>query len=387
MINIDSGYLRKLLSNLVRINSCNPSLTPGSPGEGEIGEFISGVMRDLGLTVNMHVLGPNRVNVVGILKGEGSGRSLMLNGHVDTVGVEGMKDPFSGDYRNGRIYGRGSQDMKGSVAAMIAAAKAVLDSGKQLAGDLIITAVADEEYASIGTADIVRNYTADAAIVTEPTDMRICRAHRGFIWYEIESLGKAAHGSRYEVGVDAIMRMGRFLAELDKLEQAVRQRPPHPLAGPPSLHASLINGGTEVSVYSANCQLQVERRTAPGEIADTVTAEFQEIIDRLQAADPSLQLRLNPFLERPPFEIDADADIVGVTDKILEKRIGKKQPHFGATFWTDAALLMEAGIDTILLGPIGDGLHSKEEWVDMDSVVDLAHVLAETALEFCGTTG
>ncbi|HXF62634.1 MAG TPA: ArgE/DapE family deacylase [Caldilineaceae bacterium] len=385
-LHIDEPYLTRTLVDLVQINSANPSLTPGSPGEAAIGDYVAGAMRALGLHVTVHTLGPNRVNVVGIRPGAAAGgRSLMWNAHMDTVSAEGMAAPFSADVRAGRLYGRGSQDMKGSLAAMLAAVKALNEAQVTLAGDLLLTAVADEEYASIGTADIVKRYRADAAIVTEPTDLALCLAHRGFIWFTVETTGRAAHGSRYDEGIDAIMHMGRFLAELDRLEQELRARPPHPLAGPPSLHASIIQGGSELSVYPASCTLQVERRTAPGESVDQATQELQAIIDRLRAADPAVQATVQPFLSRAPFAVAEDAPIVQVLDHALARRLGQAPAHTGAAFWTDAALLAEAGIESVLLGPVGRGLHSAEEWVDLRSVVDLAAVLAAAAIDYCGS--
>ncbi len=383
---IDERFLTQTLVDLVQIDSRNPSLAPDGPGEAAIGEYIADTLTKLGLDVTTHELEFDRVNVVGILKGVGGGRSLLLNGHTDTVGVKGLEEPFSGTIRDGKLYGRGSQDMKGSLAAMMAAVKALVDAKISLVGDVMITAVADEEYVSIGTADIVKHYTADAAIVTEPTDLAICRAHRGFIWYEVETIGRAAHGSRYDEGIDANMRMGRFLAELDKLEKALRNsdsRPPHPLAGPPSLHASIIKGGTEMSIYSDHCLLQVERRTTPDESEPQVTQELQDIIDKLATEDPTFRATVKPYVERSPFEIEASADIVRTAEAAVTRRLGKAPAHTGASFWTDAALLAAAGIETILLGPVGHGLHSAEEWVDLSSVLDLAHILAETSVDFC----
>jgi acetylornithine deacetylase len=382
---IDEQFLTQTLVDLVQIDSRNPSLAPDGPGEAPIGEYVAGTLTELGLDVTTHQLESARVNVVGILEGTGNGRSLLLNGHLDTVGVEGMEEPFSAAIRDGRLYGRGSQDMKGSLAAMMAAIKALVDAAIPLAGDVIITAVADEEYLSIGTEDVVKHYTADAAIVTEPTDLALCRAHRGFVWYKVETIGRAAHGSRYDEGIDANMRMGRFLAELDKLEKELRQRPPHPLAGPPSLHAPLIKGGTEISIYAARCLLQLERRTIPGESEPQATRELEDIIDTLAKDDPTFKATVEPTFERSPFEIGTDADIVRVVEAAATERLGKAPTHAGATFWTDAALLAAAGIDTVLLGPVGGGLHSAEEWVDLASVLDLAHILAETCVSFCGS--
>jgi acetylornithine deacetylase len=294
-----------------------------------------------------------------------------------------MDNPFSGQIRDGRLYGRGAQDMKGSLAAMIGATKALVDSGQQLAGDLLVTAVADEEYESIGMEHLVKTVTADGAIVTEPTEMTLCRAHRGFIWYEVETIGRAAHGSRYTEGIDANMRMGRFLCRLDRLEKELRQREPHPLAGPPSLHAAILRGGTEVSVYAASSHLTLERRTIPGETQDQTTAELQAIVDQLAAEDKTFKATVKAAFRREPFEIVASAPIVQATERAMAAQLVAEPVHTGQTFWTDAAILAAAGVDTVLLGPVGQGLHSAEEWVDLASVHDLAAILAQTAVNFC----
>lgn len=383
-LQVDESFITRTLQELVRINSINPSLSPRGNGEFEIGMYVAECLQGLGLEATVYALEPGRVNVVGRLPGTGDGRSLLLNAHMDTVGVDGMVgDPFAGDIRDGRLYGRGAQDMKGSLAAMIGAAKALIDSAITPAGDLLITAVADEEYRSIGTEDLVRRVHADAAIVTEPTEMTLCRAHRGFIWYDVETFGRAAHGSRFQEGIDANMRMGRFLARLEGLERELRQRPAHPLAGPPSLHAAKLQGGSEISVYAAHCLLQIERRTAPGESEASATAELQAIIDQLTDEDPTFQARVTAAFLREPLEVAADAPIVQALESAMARRLGGKPAHTGQTFWTDAAILSAAGMDTVLVGPIGGGLHSAEEWVDLQSVYDLAYILAQTAIDFC----
>jgi len=382
---IDKSYLTKLTQELVQIDSTNPSLSADGKGEAEIGLYVADRLRELGLEAIVSEVGIGRPNTIGVLKGSGGGKSLLLNAHLDTVGVEGMRiDPFGGELKDGRVYGRGAQDMKGSLAAMIAAAKAIQDAGIRLRGDLLITAVADEKHTSIGTETLIREFKADGAIVTEPTDMRICRAHRGFIWFEVETSGRAAHGSRYKEGIDANMRMGRFLVELEKLEQELLRREPHELAGPPSLHAAMIQGGTEISKYAAHCKLTIERRTVPGETVEKATAELQEIIDRLAGQDPTFKATVKATFRREPFEVREDAEIVSSVENALVKRLGHRPEHSGATFWTDAALIAEAGMETVLLGPIGQGLHSAEEWVAIDSLTDLAAVLADTAINYCG---
>lgn len=273
--------------------------------------------------------------------------------------------------------------MKGSLASMLGAAKALKDAGTHLKGDLIITAVADEEFGSIGTEHILKEFTADAAIVTEPTDMQLCLAHRGFIWYKVKISGHAAHGSRYDVGIDANMHMGRFLAKLEDLGNELRHRLPHPLTGPPSLHAALLKGGTAVSVYAASSELHIERRTIPGEVETTCTAELQAIIDQLAGEDFKFQATLEAYLERPTFETDGSTSIVSAAQAALENHLGEPQNHKGVPFWTDAALIASSGIETVLIGPKGDGLHSVEEWVDIQSVFNLASILAEITAAYC----
>jgi acetylornithine deacetylase len=384
---IREDYVTGVLQQLVQIESTNPTLSADNSGEEAIASFLASRCADLGLEVALYEVEPQRLNVLGTLTGSGGGPSLMLNGHVDTVGVEGMSDPFGGKIKDGRLYGRGSQDMKGSLAAMLGAVKAIIDNAIDLKGDLHLAFVVDEETKSIGTADLVHQLKTDAAIVTEPTDLHVCRAHRGFIWFEVTVYGRAAHGSRYEEGIDAIMHMGRFLAALDDLEQELRRRPAYPLTGPPSLHASMIEGGTEISVYPALCKLTLERRTTPGETVETATAELQAIIDRLADEDPTFKAELEATFDRDPFEVSADAAIVQTLDDVMGRHMDQERPHRGASFWTDAALLAGAGIETVLIGPTGAGLHSAEEWVELQSVYDLAQILAETAVAYCGVEG
>ena len=384
MIAIDQAYLTHILADLVRIESINPGLSPGGTGEARAATYTAEAMRALGLHVEYQQLAPQRANAVGVLSSSGNGPSLMLNAHLDTVGVEGMHGPFSANVRDGKLYGRGSQDMKGSLAAMLAAAKALIDGGVHLKGDLVLAAVADEENESIGTQEVIRTHPTQAAIVAEPTDMQLCLAHRGLVYFTIDVHGKAAHGSRYDLGIDAILYMSRFLSELENLEADLRQRPSHPLVGPPSLHASTIRGGTEISTYPAECHLEFEWRTIPGDTVEAASAELQSILDRLTAADPKFRAELNIFQARQPHEVSPEAPIVGAVADVLQSRLGFTPMLTGAPFWTDAALLSEAGVQAVVLGPNGAGLHSEVEWVDLQSCVDLAAVLAEAAIRYCG---
>ncbi|MGD2155300.1 MAG: ArgE/DapE family deacylase [Anaerolineales bacterium] len=382
-LRVDSQYLVRTLSDLVKINSINPSLSTGGAGESEIADYVADNLRQLGLRVETHEPQPGRISVVGKLKGRGGGRSLMLNAHTDTVGVEGMKAPFSPHIRAGKLYGRGAYDMKGSLAACMAAVKALVGEGVELGGDLLVAAVADEEYESIGTADLVQRYSVDGAIVTEPTQMKICLAHKGFSWLEVETVGRAAHGSRFEEGIDANLMMGRFLFELEALIQELTRRERHALIGPPSMHVSKIQGGTELSMYAAACTALIERRTLPSESEEQVVAEIQAIIDRLSGADPKFKAGVESFFVREPFEVSPDAEIVHVIETAAKNVLGDIPPYTGETYWMDSALLSGVGIETVVIGPVGGGAHAHQEWVDLESLSQLAKLLAQAALIYC----
>ena len=365
----------ELTAALVAIDSVNPDLVPGGAGEQQIAEFVAQWLHDAGLEVEMGAARKGRPSVVAIARGRGRGRSLMFNAHLDTVGVDGMDKPFDPVERDGRLYGRGAYDMKGSLAACMLAAAAAAE--EDLAGDVILTAVADEEHASIGMQSVLKRHTADAAIVTEPTGLRLCVAHKGFVWAEIETAGRAAHGSRPDEGVDAITRMAPVLTRLAGLQHSLTGEAGHPLVGPPSAHASLIAGGQELSSYPARCMLSVERRTVPGESVADVRAEFVALVDGVEGA------RLRIGLARDPFEVRPDEDVVGAVARAAEKVTGSRPRMYGDTPWMDAAILQAAGIPTVVFGPDGAGAHSVEEWVDLASVAACSSALLETAREFC----
>jgi acetylornithine deacetylase len=381
---IDRKYALDTLARLVQINSINPTLAPGAPGEKEIATFIAESLRACGLAAETLEPAPGRTSVLGRLAGTGGGRSLMLNAHCDTVDVRGMAEPFSGAISDGKLYGRGAYDMKGSLAACMAAAKALHDSGTLLRGDLLVAAVADEEYGSLGTSDMITHVKVDGAIVTEPTGLEVCLAHKGYLWIEVEVTGRAAHGSKFELGIDANLKMGQFLPKLSELERDLRSRPPHTLVGPPSLHAAILSGGTGLSTYAASSTVQIERRTVPGETEAQATAEIQAIVDRLAAKDADFHATVRTFFVRDPFEVPESADIVKAVDRAAAKVRGCPAAHIGDTPWMDAALLQAAGVETVVCGAGGAGAHADVEWVDVESVVQLAEILAEAAADYCG---
>lgn len=376
-----TSALQELTAKLVSINSTNPSLSPAAAGEQEIAAFVADWCRDRSLDVRI-VDADGRPSVVAVARGTGGGRSLILNGHLDTVGVDGMDDPFLPRIDGGRMYGRGAGDMKASVAAMMV----TLASARTMAlrGDVVMTAVADEEAYSVGTTAVLDSgMTADAAIVTEPTNGDVLVAHKGFVWADVIARGRAAHGSRPEDGLDAITKMGAFLQGLEQLQAELDQRKGDPLLGSGSVHASVIAGGREMSSYPATCRLGVERRTVPGETARTAISELEDIAERCRRADPGFQATVDLTFERRPFSIDAGHEIVELVRAVAARTSGRRPRISGSAGWMDAALLSERSIPTVIYGPAGGDFHGDDEWVDVASIETCAEVLTETAKAFC----
>jgi acetylornithine deacetylase len=352
------GELQDLICDLVAIESVNPDLVPAGSGEGRMAAFVASWLRSIGLEVSVVEPAPGRPSVVGVVRGSGGGRSLMLNAHMDTVGGGGMVSPFSPVVRDGRIYGRGAYDMKASLAAIMLAARECKRLG--LRGDVIVCAVADEEVASLGTSAVLEQFHADFCIVTEPTELALCLAHKGFVWLELETVGVAAHGSRADIGVDAIALMAPVLVRVKDLENTLRIGPRHPLLGTGSIHASVIEGGQELSTYPSRCVLKIERRTIPGESGK----------DEIEGA--------RVLLERPPSEVAPDHPLA-----VAVERAADHPPIIGVPYWMDMALMNEAGIPTVAFGPSGEGAHADVEWVDVASVRRCVDVYVAVAKALC----
>jgi acetylornithine deacetylase len=374
-----------LLRRLVAIPSVNPDLVPGGNGEGRIADYIGDWFAAHGFEAHRLEEHSGRPSIVGIARGLGGGRSLMFNGHIDTVTLAGYDgDPLDPLVRDGKIFGRGSFDMKSGVAAMmVAAARA---KAKGIAGDLLVACVADEEHASFGTEEVVARFTADAAIVTEPSHLDITIAHKGFVWFDVTVHGRAAHGSRPELGIDAIAKAGKFLVALEELDRALRANPSHPDLKSGSVHASIISGGEELSSYPARCVIRLERRTIPGETAESTTAELRSIIDRIAAEDPAFSATVTPGLARVPFEIGRNEPVVQALREASIRRLGRTPGWRGEPFWTDCAILQGAGIPCVMFGADGSGAHAATEWTTVESMEALADILTETAVRFCGST-
>ncbi|MBK8020528.1 MAG: ArgE/DapE family deacylase [Chloroflexi bacterium] len=378
MSGIDERYTLEVLRKMVRIASVNPTLAEGGTGEQEVGVWLAEECQRLGFDVEVQAAAPGRPNVVARRAGTGGGRSLMLTGHTDTVGTLDMTiDPFGAVVLDGKLYGRGSQDMKGGLAAILGAARAVAQRPHR--GDLILAFVVDEEYASIGATALVETVRADAAILTEPTDERLCIAHKGFAWLTLHTQGRAAHGSLYNTGVDAIAHMGRLLAALERFEREVLPGRQHPLLGRPSVHASAISGGLGLSTYPDQCMMQVEHRLLPDETADSVLSLWHDEIDRLKAADSHFDASVRLELHRPGYGIERDAPIVTTLEESIRAETGDAPVFWGMPAWLDSAIIGRAGTPTVIYGPKGAGMHGAEEYVEVDSVMRCARAIAAAA--------
>ena len=378
------GDARALALALVQIDSRNPSLSAGAPGEAACAAALRDVLEAWGFRTELHDAAPGRPNLVARIGERAGGRSLMLNGHLDVVGVEGMvHPPFAADERDGQLYGRGAADMKGGIAAMCAAAYRAAGAG--IAGEIVIAAVADEEYESLGTRELVaRGVRTDGAVVTEPTRLAIMPAHRGFVWVEVEVRGRAAHGSRWDLGVDAIRHAGLLLAELDRLDADVLPATTHPLLGRGSLHASLIEGGIGLSTYPDRCTLSLERRTIPGESADDVLREIAVACAVVRAARPAFEASVRLVGAQGPSDVAVEAPLVLSLAGAVRANEGSVHVE-GMSAWTDAALLNAAGIPAVCFGPGDISLaHAAEEYIPLHEIDRAAAILATFARSWCG---
>jgi len=369
-----------LLSRLVRINSVNSTLS-GGPGEQELAEYVRHYLQQLNLPAEIHTIAPGRSNVVTVIPGSDRNRSLLLNSHLDTVGIEGMADPFTLKREDDRLFGRGAYDMKGSIAVMLLLAGYFVERRPPL--DILLTFVADEEDKSVGMEYLVGRWLADitplplGAIFLEPTEEGIGMSHKGFNWYELEVIGQAAHGSRPEEGIDAILPLRSALDELAGIQDELLQRNPDPLLGHASLHGSIIEGGTELSVIANRSRLQWERRTLPGESQAELDLELERMVQAVKKHPGGHEVNARKFFTRQPYRVPDDARIL----KLLQKASPQSNP-LGLSFWADSALAAQAGIPSVLFGPAGHGAHAVDEWVSLKSLVRVYKVLKEL-IESC----
>jgi acetylornithine deacetylase len=367
----------ELLKDLVAIDSVNPSLSQGAAGEAEIARYIHDWATREGLSAELVDDETGRPNVL-VRGGQAvtDGARLLLCGHLDTVGFGRITDPLLPRIEGDRLYGRGAYDMKAGLAAALIACREA--HRLQLPGDVVVAAVADEEHASLGIQQVLPHLAADAAIVTEPTEMAIGVAHKGFVWADIEVTGIAAHGSRPHLGVDAIVKTGPILVGLGALNQSLEKRQ-HDLLGPGTVHASLITGGQEASTIPQQCVLTLERRTLPGETVADIEREIEHLLQDCRAADPQLKATTRTVLHRPPMETAPDEPVVRALNAAHEQVRGRSADIVGGSYWADSAFIAVQGIPTVLFGPGGEGAHADVEWVSIQDTIDCARVLVAAA--------
>ena len=373
--------LEALLAEMVRIDSTNPGLA-GGPGEGAFAAWFARRLEGVGMEVDVWDVLPGRPNVVGRLPGMGGGPSLMLLGHLDVVGPWGP-DAFEPVVRDGRMYGRGAADMKSGFAAMLLAAEALLAGGVSLRGDLLLAGVIDEEWESAGAEALPKRHRPDACVLVECTGLDVVTEHGGFAWYEVESHGVEAAGADPEHGVDAIALLAPVLEGISALDAELARRP-RATYGRGSIHASTIEGGTQLPAYPARCTLGVERCTIAGETVAGSRAEMEALLEAARVVDPRFSAELRTVVAREAMEIAHDEPVVRAVAAAAGAVLGRPAALRGDIGWGDSGLLVEAAIPCVTFGPSGHGEHTSGEWVDLASVAQTAAVLEGATRLFCG---
>ncbi len=384
---IDESSLTNLTRELIEIPSFVTGIDQGS--EKEIANFISKTLSEAGFETYLQEVTKDRPNVVGILRGKGGGYTLMLNGHLDTVETHGMKiDPFSGRVQDGRIYGRGAADMKGALAAMIIAGKAIKESNVSLKGDLIISGCADEEGKGTGGEHLAKSgLKVDMAIVGEPTELDLGIAQKGLTYIDITVEGKAAHGSSPEKGKNAILVMNEIISRLNSTYLAKLNKKEHRLLGKPTLNIGFIEGGYRPNVVADFCKISIDRRIIPGEDCQTVEREINEVVSEFQTKDPDVKVKVDvlKWTKCLPSEISAEETIVRSVSQNLKHMTGREPRIIGAPYWTDAGSFVNLmKVPTLIFGPGElEQAHSSSESIPIDKLVAFAKTILLTALDIC----
>jgi acetylornithine deacetylase len=370
----------KLAQALIACDSTNPDLNPGGVGEGAVAELIAARLRGAGMEVEMVEVRPGRPNLIGRLRGRGGGPTLMLCGHTDVVSAD--PDGFRPRLQNGRLYGRGSVDMKGGLAAAVVAAEN-LASGPALAGDVLVAAIIDEEWLSLGAESLVTSHHADGAILAEQSDLDLVVEHGGFAWFEVTSEGVEAAGIDPDRGVDAITLLAPVLEGIAALDAELATRPA-PAYGRPSVHASMISGGSQFPAYPTRCVLGIERCTVAGETVADARAEVEALLQAARTRDPRFTATARLVVGREPVKLDSAGPLVQTLEAEIARHRGASPRHLGDIGWADSGLLVEAGIPCVIFGPTGAGCHTAQEYVEVDSLVACAEIIENAARSFCG---
>jgi acetylornithine deacetylase len=384
----------ELAAALIRIDSVNPSLVAGAAGESRIASVLAARLEAAGYAVQLVAAAsdPRRVSVVAERTGSRPGRTVVLNGHLDTVGVEGMPDPFVPRIEDGRLTGRGASDMKGGVAGLVVAAEHL--AAEDAPGTVIVALVADEEDASVGAEAVLlhlaeRGMPMDLCLIGEPTWLDVVVAHRGYAVVDVRLRGKAAHSSQPEQGVDAARGVGSFLTSIADADDSLRGRNLHPLLTDGSLMATVVRAGSAPFMVAATAEVVVERRTLPGEVAADALAEVRELVDDTTARIPGLVAEVQLTHGREAWQADATGTPREFTTLLCDALVaaGSQRPaEVGAPYWMESALWQAAGVPTVVCGPAGGGLHAIDEWVEVVQVERYAIAVADAVGRFLGAS-
>ncbi len=377
---IDDQQLVAFTQALIRCQSWNP---PGD--ETGVAALVAQQLEGFGLEVEIDPLGPSRHNVTGRLRGGGAGQGgLLLAGHLDTVPPgDGpwSHDPLGGRLEDGRIYGRGAADMKGGLAAMVFAAGALARSGLELPGNLLVAGTVGEEVDCRGAQALLEKGWLEgvgAIAIPEPTGVELCIAHKGALWLRVETQGRAAHGARPDLGVNAILRMADVIRDMVAVEW---DAPPHPLLGRPTLNVATILGGTKTNMVPDRCELTVDIRTLPQQSHGSVLAQLEGILRNLGSADGEAPAVLEVLNDRAGLSTPADHPFVETAQKVGRALWGRRMMVRGAPYYTDGSVLGPGtGLPVILLGPgeVGQA-HQTDEWVSTEALSQAARFYAALA--------
>lgn len=371
-----------LLRDLISINSVNPLQDTSAKGEKEIAFYVRDYLKNIDVKFILSWVLDGRPNVIGILEGKNKGKNFVLEAHMDTVKVDNMRiDPFSPKIGEGKIFGRGACDDKGSLAAMLLAIKLLKQKNIPLKGDVYLAAVVDEEHKCRGVSHLLnQGFRFDAGIVGEPTNLDIIIAQRGYIGWRIITKGVSAHSSEPEKGKNAIYLMNEVIDALQKNLIPACRKKLHPLVGSPTLSVDVIQGGTQANTVPARCSIEIDRRGVPGENDQDVLKEVDKFLDELRKENPLLKVeREDPFFINPPIQINKDEAVVQALFKCVKDNLASEPKIRGTRFDSDAGKFVSRGIPTPVFGP-GDiaQAHSENEWVKIKQVVQAAEIIAQT---------
>jgi len=382
MYPIDHDAAVRLLTECVQLPTVNP------PGDEKLAaDWLAEQLKRRGFNPRVDDLGGNRANVMTVLHGTGEKPALVFNGHLDVVPVGDTPwthDPFAGVRENGRLYGRGSSDMKSGLIAMVMAADALKQAGVRLKGDLIISGVADEETGALGAKSWVLSgglQGVGAIVIGEPTNLEVYIAEKGAFWLEITTYGKTAHGSMPDLGINAVMHMTAALQSLTRLSLPFQ---PHPLFDKPTMNVGTIAGGNKTNVVPDRCTVTIDLRTLPGMRHEDILQDIRQTLDGLREVIPAFAYELRVIAERAPVASDPQAPIVETALAVLEAHGRRQPPKATPGFATDASVFQPAsGAPFMIFGPgIPQLAHQPNEYVELDTYLESIELFCELAVKY-----